>query len=87
MTARTATSGPAGKSTKPPGWFSRRHETSEAHQAARERYLASHGRTARREKAAKRQSAHDVLTLQQKIARARPGSNEHQRLMIAEQTA
>lgn len=72
MTAKTATSVPARKSTKPPGWFSRRHETSEAHQAARERYLASHGRVARREKAVRRESARDVLTLERTDAIATP---------------
>ena len=42
------------KVLKMPGWFSWRHPTREAHDAARERYLAEHGRAARRRKAADR---------------------------------
>lgn len=33
--------------TKPKGWFSRRHQTREAHEQARARYEAHHGREAR----------------------------------------
>lgn len=39
---------------KPDGWWSRRHRTREAQDAARERYHAAHGRKARQRKAAER---------------------------------
>jgi|GEM_PF-6128411 len=39
---------------KMPGWFSWRHQTRDAHDAAREAYLAKSGRVARRRRAAER---------------------------------
>lgn len=39
---------------KPQGWWSRRHPTREAQDAAREAYKAEHGRDARRRKAQER---------------------------------
>jgi len=39
------------------GWWSRRHETREAQDAARELYQAEHGRAARRKKAEARAAA------------------------------
>ena len=50
MTSKTHS--PAG--TKMPGWFSWRHRTRDAHDAAREQYLAQHGPAARRRRAAER---------------------------------
>lgn len=39
---------------KPKGWWSRRHKTREAQDAARERYQSEHGPDARKRKAAER---------------------------------
>ena len=38
---------------KHPGWHSRRHQTRDAQDDARERYLSAHGPVARRAKAAR----------------------------------
>ena len=46
------THGPA----KMPGWFSWRHQTRDAHDRARETYLAAHGPEARRRRAQERTS-------------------------------
>lgn len=43
---------------KPKGWFSRRHETSEAHNTASVRYQTEHGRAARQRKAKERVDPH-----------------------------
>jgi hypothetical protein len=45
-----------GQQVKKDGWFSWRHRTREAHDAARERYLSEHGPAARRRKAAEREA-------------------------------
>lgn len=39
---------------KPTGWWSRRHETRDAQDAAREQYQREHGRKARQRKASER---------------------------------
>lgn len=52
---------------KPKGWFSRRHETSEEHSAARECYQNDHGPKARRRKAQERDEARAHLTAQQQL--------------------
>lgn len=54
MTAKTMKYDTQGQPTKMPGWFSWRHQTRDAHDEAREKYLAQHGRAARRRKAAER---------------------------------
>lgn len=41
---------------KLPGWYSRRHQTREAHDLARERYQSAHGRNARQRRAAAREA-------------------------------
>ena len=52
MTGKTITYDERGDAIKTPGWFSWRHRTREAHDAARERYLSMHGPAARRARAA-----------------------------------
>lgn len=56
MTQKTIARDQNGNPQKMDGWFSWRHKTREAHDAARERYLADHGPAARRRKAAERKS-------------------------------
>lgn len=56
MTSKTVIFDATGKPHKPEGWFSWRHPKREAHDAARDRYLAEHGPEARRLKAAQRLS-------------------------------
>lgn len=46
-----------GQQIKKDGWFSWRHKSREAHDAAREKYLSEHGPAARRRKAAERAAA------------------------------
>ena len=46
-----------GQQVKKDGWFSWRHKSREAHDAAREKYLSQHGPAARRRKAAERVAA------------------------------
>lgn len=48
---------------KPAGWWSRRHKTREAQDAARERYKAEHGRKARQRKAKERHPGALLLIL------------------------
>lgn len=56
MTDKTFDRDPDGALVKMPGWFSWRHKTRDAHDDAREAYLAEHGRAARRRKAAQRKA-------------------------------
>lgn len=42
--------------TKDPSWFSRRHRTRDAHDAAREDYLSRRGPAARKRRAAERKA-------------------------------
>lgn len=54
-----------GKKSK--GWFSRRHQTAEAHQAAVGKYLAEHGRTARKQGADERNAYRASLSPAQQL--------------------
>lgn len=55
MAQKHTVPGPNGP-TKTPGWFSWRHQTREAHDRARDTYLAAHGPVARRRRAAEREA-------------------------------
>ena len=54
--------------TKPKGWFSRRHQTREAHENARARYQAAHGREARKWWAGRRESLRAERSVQEQAA-------------------
>lgn len=54
--------------TKPRGWFSRRHQTREAHEQARAAYQATHGREARKWWASRREPLRTERTVQQQAA-------------------
>lgn len=56
MTEKTYDRLPNGDLQKMPGWFSWRHKTREAHDAARERYLLKHGPAARQGRAEARKA-------------------------------
>lgn len=57
MTQKTIATDSNGNQIKTPGWFSWRHKTREAHDAAREAYLIQHGPAARQGKAEARAGA------------------------------
>ena len=57
MSNKTFKQNPDGSVSKMDGWFSWRHKTREACDAARERYLSQHGPAARRRRAAERKAA------------------------------
>lgn len=53
---------------KPAGWFSRRHGTREAHEAAREGYQSRHSKPARQGVAEANQGARSARTPEQQLA-------------------
>ncbi len=55
MTQKTIDYKPNGQQQKMPGWFSWRHKTRDAHNDAREAYLANHGPVARQIRADERE--------------------------------
>ncbi len=63
--------------SKKKGWFSRRHNTSEAHRTAYEAYRAEHGPDARRRKAGERTTERDARSAREQLAilDARLGKN------------
>lgn len=66
---------------KKAGWFSKRNETSEAHQKSTEEFRAR--KNQRRIEAQERQAEHDKLSLAEKLEKARkinPNSRETKRL-------
>lgn len=69
----------------PAHWHSRRHETAEASNEARERYGLSQGRLRRQQSAKARQHARANRTNEEQMAliENRPGSSTRERLRIS----
>lgn len=77
----------SGEGRKPKGWFSRRFQTSAAHDAAVGRYLSEHGREARKQKAServekrsRRSPAEQLVELDRRLGKDIGAKNERARL-------